>query len=101
MPPEFCLPECILIASWPPANFRPLLASHQIALSPASPTLLYVSSFGEFCPSDPNGAIYAVELDAASGGVARSAVLVSGLHDAQGIDVAPNGTLYIATGGNR
>merc|ERR1711920_208291 len=65
--------------------------------SPGS-TLVYVSSYDGFCTTASDGSIYVVELSAESGAVSRTATLVRGLRDPQGIDVAA-GTLYVATGG--
>ena len=82
-----------------------LPCARQMASSPTDPSLLYVSSFGGFCPDEPNGALYVVELDLINGGVTRHATLLSGLHHPQGIDISNSSdgsgaTLYIATSGS-
>ena len=76
-----------------------LPCARQMARSTSSATLLYVSTFDGFCPASAGGAIYVVELDAASGRVARTATLARGLHDPQGIDT-DGSSLFIATGGS-
>ena len=76
-----------------------LPCARQMARSTASSTLLYISTLDRFCPASAGGAIYVVELDAASGRVARTATLVRRLHEPQGIDTGGS-SLFVATGGS-
>ena len=81
-----------------------LPCARQMAVS-ATTRLLFVSTLKEFCAHTlgedtdiDKGAVWAVELDEATGRVRRKVRLVVGLLDPQGIDWA-NGTLYIGTSG--
>jgi len=61
--------------------------------------LVYVSTYGGFCPSSGGNRIWVVELDANDSVATRSSVLVNGgLYEPQGIDWS-QGSLFIATSG--
>lgn len=73
--------------------------ARQIAVSSDNPRLVYVSTFGGFCPQRSGGnRIWVVEFDVSGGGVTRSSVVVDRLLEPQGIDWS-RGSLFIATSG--
>jgi len=75
--------------------------ARQITVSSDNPHLVYVSTFGGFCPLGSGGnRIWVVEFDVSGGDVTRSEVVVGGLLEPQGIDWS-RGSLFIATSGRR